>query len=86
VLLLVAMVLAAPRDLVGFCTDLGGIATSDVTVPVITALGVGLAAALGSSNVLLDGFGLVALASLYPIILMLGYALLSSWTLRQREM
>jgi hypothetical protein len=82
VLLLVALVLVAPRDLVGFCTDLGGIATSDVTVPVITALGVGLAAALGSSNVLLDGFGLVALASLYPIILMLGYSLAWSWTLR----
>jgi len=62
---------------VGFSFDLGGIATSDVTVPVITALGVGLAIALGSENVLLDGFGLVALASLYPIAVMLLYA---AWT------
>lgn len=82
VLLLVALLLIAPRDLIGFASDLGGIATSDVTVPVITALGVGLAAALGSTNVLLDGFGLVALASLYPIILMLAYAV--AWKLLGR--
>jgi hypothetical protein len=75
VLLLVALTLAAPKGLVAFAFDLGGIATSDVTVPVITALGVGLATALGSSNVLLDGFGLVALASLYPIVVLLLYGL-----------
>lgn len=74
VLVLVLLVLVAPRELVGFSFDLGGIATSDVTVPVITALGVGLAVALGSQDVLLDGFGLVALASLYPIAVMLLYA------------
>jgi hypothetical protein len=73
VLLIAGLTLIAPRDLAGFAFDLGGIATSDVTVPVITALGVGLAVALGSSNVLLDGFGLVALASLYPIVVMLVY-------------
>jgi hypothetical protein len=77
VLLLVLLTLIAPKELVGFSFDLGGIATSDVTVPVITALGVGLAVALGSQDVLLDGFGLVALASLYPIAIMLLYAV---WT------
>lgn len=77
VFLLVVLTLIAPKDLVGFSFDLGGIATSDVTVPVITALGVGLAVALGSQDVLLDGFGLVALASLYPIAVMLLYA---AWT------
>jgi hypothetical protein len=64
ILLLVTLTLAAPRDITGLSFDLGGIATSDVTVPVITALGIGLAVALGSDNILLDGFGLVALASL----------------------
>ena len=77
VFLLVVLTLIAPKDLVAFSFDLGGIATSDVTVPVITALGVGLAIALGSQDVLLDGFGLVALASLYPIAVMLLYA---AWT------
>jgi hypothetical protein len=74
---LMLLTLLAPRELVGFSFDLGGIATSDVTVPVITALGVGLAVALGSDNVLLDGFGLVALASLYPIGVVLFYAILT---------
>lgn len=66
----------APRFIRALAYDLGGVATSDVTVPVITALGVALAAAFGSTNVLLDGFGLVALASLCPILAVLGYALL----------
>lgn len=76
-----ALVLAtwlAPRFIRALAYDLGGVATSDVTVPVITALGVALAAALGSGNVLLDGFGLVALASLCPILVVLAYALVTS--------
>jgi len=77
VFLLVGLTLIAPKELVGFSFDFGGIATSDVTVPVITALGVGLAVALGSQDVLLHGFGLVALASLYPIAVMLLHA---AWT------
>ncbi|AGA33527.1 protein of unknown function DUF1538 [Thioalkalivibrio nitratireducens DSM 14787] len=75
VLGLMLLTLLAPRDLVGFSFDLGGIATSDVTVPVIAALGVGLAVALESDDVLLDGFGLVALASLYPIGVVLLYSI-----------
>jgi hypothetical protein len=81
---LMLLTLHAPRDLVGFAFDLGGIATSDVTVPVIAALGVGLAVALDSENVLLDGFGLVALASLYPIVVMLLYAILTRHPRRLR--
>jgi hypothetical protein len=77
---LVLLSLVAPRDLAGYAFDLGGIATSDVTVPVIAALGVGLAVALGSEDVLLDGFGLVALASLYPIAVILIYAALTGVT------
>jgi len=78
--LIVTLLLAswlAPRFILALAYDLGGVATSDVTVPVITALGVALAAAFGSSNVLLDGFGLVALASLCPILVVLAYALLT---------
>lgn len=74
---LMLLTLLAPRELIGFSFDLGGIATSDVTVPVIAALGVGLAIALESENVLLDGFGLVALASLYPIGIILLFAIVT---------
>ncbi len=74
VALLLPLLLLAPRDLVAFCADLGGIATSDVTVPVITTLGVGLAIAFGG-DALLDGFGLIALASLVPVLCMLLYAM-----------
>lgn len=81
-LLLVAI---APRDLVAFSADLGGIATSDVTVPVITTLGVGLAAAFGSKDVMVDGFGLVALASLAPIVAVLLYAMVADRMKRQPE-
>jgi hypothetical protein len=73
--LLCALALLAPRELVGFAFALGGIATSDVNVPVITALGVGLAVAIGSDDVMLEGFGLVALASLYVIVAVLLYAI-----------
>lgn len=73
--LLAALALLTPRDLLGLAFDLGGIATSDVTVPVITALGVALALALGSDDVIAEGFGLVALASLYVIVTVLLYAI-----------
>jgi hypothetical protein len=82
VALVVLLTLLAPRDIRGFAFDLGGIATSDVTVPVIAALGVGLAVALGSENVLLDGFGLVALASLSPIAAVMLYGILVSFRAR----
>jgi len=85
VALVVLLTLLAPREIRGFAFDLGGIATSDVTVPVIAALGVGLAVALGSENVLLDGFGLVALASLFPIAAVMLYGILVSFTARDGQ-
>lgn len=69
--------LAAPRIIVALAYDSGGVTTSTVTVPLVTALGLGLAESLPGRNPLLDGFGLVAFASLFPIISVLAYAQLS---------
>jgi Protein of unknown function (DUF1538) len=66
--------LTAPRALVPVAYDSGGVATSTVTVPVVTALGLGLAAAIPGRNPLLDGFGLIAFACLFPIMSVLAYA------------
>ncbi len=65
--------------------DSGGVTTSTVTVPVVAALGLGLASTIEGRNPLIDGFGLIAFASLFPIISVMGYALLTSWIERRRE-
>ncbi len=64
----------APKLIVGLAFDSGLITTSTVTVPLVTALGIGLASTIPGRNPLLDGFGLIAFASLFPIIAVLGYA------------
>lgn len=66
--------LTAPRIIVPLAYDSGGVTTSTVTVPVVTALGLGLAAAIPGRNPLIDGFGLIAFASLFPIMSVLAYA------------
>ena len=66
--------LTAPRSMIPLAYDSGGVATSTVTVPVVTALGLGLAAAIPGRNPLLDGFGLIAFACLFPIMSVLAYA------------
>jgi hypothetical protein len=68
----------APKLIVALAYDSGGVTTSTVTVPLITALGLGLAEAIPGRSPLLDGFGLVAFASLFPIISVLAYAQLSA--------
>ncbi len=65
----------APREIVGIAYDSGGVTTSTITVPLVTALGVGLARVIKGRNPMLDGFGLIALASLMPIIFVLLYGL-----------
>jgi hypothetical protein len=65
----------APAELVGIAYDSGGVTTSTVTVPLVTALGVGLATAIKGRNPLLDGFGLIAFASIMPIIFVLVYGI-----------
>ncbi len=66
--LVMIMTLFAPKEIVGLAYDLGGVTTSTVTVPLVTALGVGLARTIRGRNPLTDGFGLIALASLTPMI------------------
>lgn len=69
----------APKMIIGLAYDSGGVTTSTVTVPLVTALGLGLASTVPGRNPLLDGFGLIAFASLFPIIAVLGYAQISEW-------
>jgi len=67
----------APPEIVGVAYDSGGVTTSTVTVPLVTALGVGLASALKGRNPMSDGFGLIAFASLTPILFVLVYGIIA---------
>lgn len=78
---LVVLVTAfAPKEIVGVAYDSGGVTTSTVTVPLVTALGVGLASSLKGRNPMFDGFGLIAFASLTPILFVLVYGIIVQWT------
>ena len=74
----------APRMIVPLAYDSGGVTTSTVTVPLVAALGLGLASNVPGRSAVLDGFGLIALASLFPIISVLGYAQISSWLAKRQ--
>ncbi|MGR8953265.1 MAG: DUF1538 domain-containing protein [Gammaproteobacteria bacterium] len=69
----------APKVIIGLAYDSGGVSTSTVTVPLVAALGLGLAQAVPDRNPLLDGFGLIAFACMFPIITVLGYAQIAQW-------
>lgn len=69
----------APREIIGIAYDSGGVTTSTVTVPLVTALGVGLASSLKGRNAMTDGFGLIAFASLTPILFVLVYGIIMQW-------
>lgn len=69
----------APKALIPLAYDSGGVTTSTVTVPIVAALGLGLSAAVPGRNPAIDGFGLIAFASLFPIITVLGYAQLAEY-------
>ena len=73
------------RTIVPLAYDSGGVTTSTVTVPVVAALGLGLAASVPGRSPLIDGFGLIAFASVFPIITVLGYAMVASWVSRRRN-
>ena len=73
--LVVLLTALAPPEIIGIAYDSGGVTTSTVTVPLVTALGVGLASSLKGRNPMLDGFGLIAFASLTPILFVLVYGM-----------
>jgi hypothetical protein len=64
----------APKQLIPLAYDSGGVTTSTVTVPIVAALGLGLSSVVPGRNPAIDGFGLIAFASVFPIITVLGYA------------
>jgi hypothetical protein len=70
------MTIIAPQEIIGIAYDAGGVTTSTITVPLVTALGVGLASVIHGRNPLVDGFGLIAFASLLPMIFVMGYGLI----------
>ena len=74
--LVVLLTTVAPKEIVGIAYDSGGVTTSTVTVPLVTALGVGLASSLKGRNAMTDGFGLIAFASLTPILFVLAFGII----------
>lgn len=69
----------APREIIPFAYDSGGVTTSTVTVPLVAALGLGLSETVPGRNPALDGFGLIAFASVFPIMTVMGYAQIARW-------
>ncbi len=65
----------APEEIIGIAYDSGGVTTSTITVPLITALGIGLSSSIEGRNPMIDGFGLIAFASLTPMIFVMGYGI-----------
>ena len=76
----------APPEIVGIAYDSGGVTTSTVTVPLVAALGLGLSSNIPGRNPLLDGFGLIAFASLFPMISVMAYAQISEWRSRRARL
>ena len=72
--LVVLQTTMAPKMIIPLAYDSGGVTTSTVTVPLVAALGLGLSETVPGRNPLIDGFGLIAFASLFPIITVMGYA------------
>jgi hypothetical protein len=75
-MLVVIMTAIAPREIIALAYDSGGVTTSTITVPLVTALGVGLASSIKGRNPMLDGFGLIAFASLTPMIFVMIYGMI----------
>ena len=77
--MVIAMTAVAPPEIVGIAYDSGGVTTSTVTVPLVAALGVGMASSLRDRNPMTDGFGLIAFASLTPMIFVMAYGSIIAW-------
>jgi len=74
-LIIVILTQFAPKDIIGIAYDSGGVTTSTITVPLVTALGIGLSTVIQGRNPMVDGFGLIAFASLFPIAFVLVYGM-----------
>lgn len=83
--LVILLTWLAPKFIVPLAFDLGGVTTSEVTVPLITALGIGLASAIEGRSALIDGFGLIAFASIFPIVTVMLYAIAAALAARARR-
>lgn len=84
----IVQTMMAPRAIIPLAYDSGGVTTSTVTVPLVAALGLGLATAIPGRSPLMDGFGLIALASLFPMITVMGYAQIGAllvWRQNRRQ-
>lgn len=84
-IIVIVQTVYAPRGIIPLAYDSGGVTTSTVTVPIVAALGLGLASSVPGRDPLLDGFGLIAFASVFPIIAVLAYAQLSVWRHSRRD-
>ena len=82
--IVIVQTMFAPKSIIALAYDSGGVTTSTVTVPLVAALGLGLAATVPGRNPALDGFGLIAFASLFPIIAVMGYAQLMQWSTQRK--
>jgi len=78
-MIVIVQTIFAPKNIIALAYDSGGVTTSTVTVPLVAALGLGLSSSVPGRNPALDGFGLIAFASLFPIITVMGYAQLMQW-------
>jgi hypothetical protein len=72
-IMVILMTIIAPNEIIGIAYDTGGVATSTITVPLVTALGVGLASSIKGRNPLTDGFGMIAIAVMMPMIFVMAY-------------
>jgi hypothetical protein len=75
----------APRMIIPLAYDSGGVTTSTVTVPLLAALGIGLATSIPGRSPLIDGFGLIAFASVFPIMSVMAYAQITRWFSREKK-
>jgi len=84
-ILVIIMTYFAPKYIIPIAYDSGGVTTSTVTVPLVAALGLGLAQNIEGRNPLIDGFGLIAFASLFPMITVMGYGILATQLSKRRK-
>lgn len=83
-LIVIVQTIFAPKAIIPLAYDSGGVTTSTVTVPLVAALGLGLSATIPGRNPALDGFGLIAFASLFPVITVMAYVQIVQWWARKR--